>query len=88
MLFWIQQNELISNLWFYALNKLKSKVGMFICQTKEKTMKYGLVGLFLGILLLAHLDLLAENLSYLLLGLLLLLVAYLILVKNFIFSQT
>jgi len=32
---------------------------------KEKTMKYGLVGLFLGILLLAHLDLLAENLSYL-----------------------
>ena len=45
---------------------------------KEKTMKYGLVGLFLGILLLAHLDLLAENLSYLLLGLLLLLVAYLI----------
>lgn len=31
---------------------------------KEKTMKYGLVGLFLGILLLAHLDLLAENLSY------------------------
>lgn len=55
---------------------------------KEKTMKYGLVGLFLGILLLAHLDLLAENLSYLLLGLLLLLVAYLILVKNFIFSQT
>ena len=36
---------------------------------KEKTMKYGLVGLFLGILLLAHLDLLAENLSYLLLNL-------------------
>lgn len=55
---------------------------------KEKTMKYGLVGFFLGILLLAHLNLLAENLSYLLLGLLLLLVAYLILVKNFIFSQT
>lgn len=55
---------------------------------KEKTMKYGLVGLFLGILLLAHLDLLAENLSYLLLGLLLLLVAYLILVKKFYFSQT
>ncbi|MFG5501685.1 hypothetical protein ACFJYO_14940, partial [Enterococcus faecalis] len=52
---------------------------------KEKTMKYGLVGLFLGILLLAHLDLLAENLSYLLLGLLLLLVAYLILVKKFYF---
>ena len=51
-------------------------------------MKYGLVGLFLGILLLAHLDLLAENLSYLLLGLLLLLVAYLILVKKFYFSQT
>ena len=50
-------------------------------------MKYGLVGLFLGILLLAHLDLLAENLSYLLLGLLLLLVAYLILVKNFIFLK-
>ena len=40
---------------------------------KEKTMKYGLVGLFLGILLLAHLDLL------------LLLVAYLILVKKFYF---
>ena len=40
---------------------------------KEKTMKYGLVGLFLGILLLAHL------------GLLLLLVAYLILVKKFYF---
>ncbi|MBD9770454.1 hypothetical protein IHQ00_05485 [Enterococcus faecalis] len=39
---------------------------------KEKTMKYGLVGFFLGILLLAHLNLLAENLSYLLLGLLLL----------------
>ena len=52
---------------------------------KEKTMKYGLVGLFLGILLLAHLDLLAENLSYLFLGLLLLLVAYLILVKKFYF---
>lgn len=52
---------------------------------KKKTMKYGLVGLFLGILLLAHLDLLAENLSYLLLGLLLLLVAYLILVKKILF---
>ena len=50
-------------------------------------MKYGLVGLFLGILLLAHLDLLAENLSYLLLGLLLLLVAYLILVKILFFSN-
>ena len=54
---------------------------------KEKTMKYGLVGLFLGILLLAHLDLLAENLSYLLLGLLLLLVAYLILVKILFFLK-
>ena len=86
MLFWIQQNELISNLWFYALNKLKSKVGCLYV-SKRKTMKYGLVGLFLGILLLAHLDLLAENLSYLLLGLLLLLVAYLILVKNFIFLK-
>ena len=86
MLFWIQQNELISNLWFYALNKLKSKVGMFICQQKKND-EIWIGRPLLGILLLAHLDLLAENLSYLLLGLLLLLVAYLILVKNFIFLK-
>ena len=86
MLFWIQQNELISNLWFYALNKLKSKVGMFICQQKKND-EIWIGRPLLGILLLAHLDLLAENLSYLLLGLLLLLVAYLILVKILFFSN-
>ena len=85
MLFWIQQNELISNLWFYALNKLKSKVGMFICQQKKNDEIWIGRPLF-GILLLAHLDLLAENLS-LLLGLLLLLVAYLILVKILFFLK-
>ncbi len=52
-------------------------------------MKYGLVGFFLGILLLAHLNLLAENLSYLLLGF----ITFTCCISNlgkkiFIFSQT
>ena len=59
---------------------------MFICQQKKND-EIWIGRPLLGILLLAHLDLLAENLSYLLLGLLLLLVAYLILVKNFIFLK-
>lgn len=52
---------------------------------KEKMMKYGLVGFFLGILLLVYLDLLVENFSYFFLGLLFLFVVYLILVKKFYF---
>ena len=59
---------------------------MFICQQKKND-EIWIGRPLLGILLLAHLDLLAENLSYLLLGLLLLLVAYLILVKILFFSN-
>lgn len=61
---------------------------MKLNQTKEAVMKYGLVALFLGVFLLNVREVISDNVMYISLGLILLLIAYLILVKKIYILST
>ncbi|MDU2090037.1 MAG: hypothetical protein E7E76_03825 [Enterococcus faecalis] len=71
-----------------AINKIHQLKGSDFNMSKETFLKYGFVVLFIGIFLLRAQKFISEPLSYLFSGILLLIVAYLILVKKMNFFSS
>ncbi|WP_187166588.1 hypothetical protein [Enterococcus faecalis] len=71
-----------------AINKIHQPKGSDFNMSKETFLKYGFVVLFIGIFLLRAQKFISEPLSYLFSGILLLIVAYLILVKKMNFFSS
>ncbi len=71
-----------------AINKIHQPKGSDFNMSKETFLKYGFVVLFIGIFLLRAQKVISEPLSYLFSGILLLIVAYLILVKKMNFFSS
>ncbi|EOB3376372.1 hypothetical protein ACIJDG_001665 [Enterococcus faecalis] len=71
-----------------AINKIHQLKGSDFKMSKATFLKYGFVVLFIGIFLLRAQKFISEPLSYLFSGILLLIVAYLILVKKMNFFSS
>ncbi|EKJ0746654.1 MULTISPECIES: hypothetical protein [Enterococcus] len=71
-----------------AINKINQLKGSDLNMSKATFLKYGFVVLFIGIFLLRAQKFISEPLSYLFSGILLLIVAYLILVKKMNFFSS
>lgn len=71
-----------------TINKIHQPKGSDFNMSKETFLKYGFVVLFIGIFLLRAQKVISEPLSYLFSGILLLIVAYLILVKKMNFFSS
>ena len=71
-----------------AINKIHQLKGSDFNMSKKTFLKYGFVVLFIGIFLLRAQKFISEPLSYLFSGILLLIVAYLILVKKMNFFSS
>lgn len=71
-----------------TINKIHQLKGSDFNMSKETFLKYGFVVLFIGIFLLRAQKFISEPLSYLFSGILLLIVAYLILVKKMNFFSS
>jgi len=71
-----------------AINKIHQLKGSDFNMSKATFLKYGFVVLFIGIFLLRAQKFISEPLSYLFSGILLLIVAYLILVKKMNFFSS
>ncbi|RXK57012.1 hypothetical protein EPB68_10840 [Enterococcus faecalis] len=71
-----------------AINKIHQLKGSDFSMSKATFLKYGFVVLFIGIFLLRAQKFISEPLSYLFSGILLLIVAYLILVKKMNFFSS